>query len=351
MDVVPRAGWETQALRTDLGLPKSRRTSEETLWAHCVDSWTLAASAVGGPSPDVTTVLRLSPVRLHLRQPHRIEPAHGGVRRLYGGTRSLGLKIRAACTRLEAAIYGLTDRRIAQALADAPGRHADTWVVMEAPQARRPGSQAPFLERALGSYLALRTGRAGLSIMHHIFLVADDRLVATGPSTEPSARTGLRGGIPPDLDSPVALPRAERGGGGACRRRGSPSRTPRRRKHEPLNKALSLFRDRTRASGRETDLAAEVPSPTAPDPFDIAAHRETGREIAELAEHALSPLEAQVLALRLEGVPYRDIAAEIGRPWRAVDNAVQRLRETLGHVLVWVTTITRRPPYFGDQDF
>ncbi len=91
-DVVPRAGWETHALRTELGLPKSRRASKETFWAHCADSWTLAASAVGGPSPDVAAVLRLSPVRLHRRQLHRREPARGGVRRPYGGTRSPGFK-------------------------------------------------------------------------------------------------------------------------------------------------------------------------------------------------------------------------------------------------------------------
>jgi phosphatidylserine/phosphatidylglycerophosphate/cardiolipin synthase-like enzyme len=90
--------------------------------------------------------------------------------------------IRSAHVRLEAAIYDLTDRRIAQALADAPRRHVDTWVVMDESEARRPGSQAPLLQRALGDHFALRTGRGGgrHAIMHHKFLVADDRVVATG---------------------------------------------------------------------------------------------------------------------------------------------------------------------------
>jgi cardiolipin hydrolase len=90
--------------------------------------------------------------------------------------------IRSARTRLEAAIYDLTDTRIAQALADAPRRRVDTWVVMDESEARRPGSQAPLLQRALGGHFALRTGRGGgrHAIMHHKFLVADDRYVATG---------------------------------------------------------------------------------------------------------------------------------------------------------------------------
>jgi cardiolipin hydrolase len=90
--------------------------------------------------------------------------------------------IRSAHVRLEAAIYDLTDPRIAQALADAPRRRVDTWVVMDESEARRPGSQAPLLERALGGRFALRTGRGRgrHAIMHHKFLVADDRYVATG---------------------------------------------------------------------------------------------------------------------------------------------------------------------------
>jgi hypothetical protein len=50
-NVVPRAGWETHALRTELGLPQSRRTSEETFWAHCGDSWTLGRAPWVDPPP------------------------------------------------------------------------------------------------------------------------------------------------------------------------------------------------------------------------------------------------------------------------------------------------------------
>jgi cardiolipin hydrolase len=84
--------------------------------------------------------------------------------------------------RLEAAIYDLTDRRIAEALIAASRRHVDTWVVMDASEARYHSSQYPALAAALGGHLALRTGRGGgrYAIMHHKFIVVDDRLVGTG---------------------------------------------------------------------------------------------------------------------------------------------------------------------------
>jgi RNA polymerase sporulation-specific sigma factor len=107
----------------------------------------------------------------------------------------------------------------------------------------------------------------------------------------------------------------------------------RRRKHEPLNEALSLFHGDERGDTPHDTLIARLPSAADRDPLDIVIERETAREVAELAERALSPLEARVLARRLEGAPYQDIAAEIRRSWKTVDNAVQRIREKLGHAL------------------
>jgi RNA polymerase sporulation-specific sigma factor len=107
----------------------------------------------------------------------------------------------------------------------------------------------------------------------------------------------------------------------------------RHRKHEPLNEALSLFHGDERGDAPHDTLIVRLPSAADRDPLDIVIERETAREVAELAERALSPLEARVLARRLEGVPYQDIAAEIRRSWKTVDNAVQRIREKLGHAL------------------
>lgn len=85
-------GYETKRLRDALGLRKASRKSEETFWAHCVDSWTLAASAVGGAVPDDTRIVRMAPLRLRRRSLHLREPGKGGARRRHGGTVSLGLR-------------------------------------------------------------------------------------------------------------------------------------------------------------------------------------------------------------------------------------------------------------------
>lgn len=86
-------GFDTKLMRASLGLKKSRRKLLDSFAAHCVDSWILANSAVGGhTTPDNTTILVLVPIRLHRRQLHVTNPTKGGIRKRYGGTRSLGFK-------------------------------------------------------------------------------------------------------------------------------------------------------------------------------------------------------------------------------------------------------------------
>ncbi len=86
-------GYATKSLRDTLGLKKTKDKLSETFEAHCVDSWTMANSIVWGHTvPDNTRIMFISPIRLHRRQLHAFQFAKGGYRRLYGGTRSLGLK-------------------------------------------------------------------------------------------------------------------------------------------------------------------------------------------------------------------------------------------------------------------
>lgn len=88
-----KQGWETKELRDAASLKKTGKKMSETFDAHCVDSWVLANWCVGGHvKPDDTNMMLVTPVVLHRRSLHMLQPAKGGVRRRNGGTRSLGLK-------------------------------------------------------------------------------------------------------------------------------------------------------------------------------------------------------------------------------------------------------------------
>lgn len=91
--VATKQGWETAQLREQYGLKKSSNKTAETFSAHCVDAWVLANSWLEGQSePEQTAILCLTPLRFHRRQLHRLQPEKGGIRKPYGGTRSVGFK-------------------------------------------------------------------------------------------------------------------------------------------------------------------------------------------------------------------------------------------------------------------
>ena len=91
--VVTRQGYETKALREQLGLKKTSKKLAEVWEAHCVDSWVLARGAVGGATaPDNTRLVCMAPFAWHHRQLHRFQPEKGGKRKPYGGTLSQGIK-------------------------------------------------------------------------------------------------------------------------------------------------------------------------------------------------------------------------------------------------------------------
>jgi hypothetical protein len=104
--VLTRSGWETKQMRDALGLKKTSNKTAEVFEAHCVDSWVLANSVVGGnQQPDNKRMLVVVPLRFHRRQLHRLQPGKQGKRAAYGGTLSLGLKRGSLVKHLK---YGLT---------------------------------------------------------------------------------------------------------------------------------------------------------------------------------------------------------------------------------------------------
>jgi len=91
--VITKQGYDTYELRQKYNLQKSSNKLSDMWDAHCVDSWVLANWYTGGHTePDNKSIMFISPIQLHRRQLHKLQPESGGVRRLYGSTRSMGFK-------------------------------------------------------------------------------------------------------------------------------------------------------------------------------------------------------------------------------------------------------------------
>jgi RRXRR protein len=91
--VQTRQGYETKAMREQVGLKKTSNKLAEVWEAHCIDAWVLAESAVGGrASPDNRQLVCMAPLVWHRRHLHRFQPEKGGRRKPYGGTLSQGIK-------------------------------------------------------------------------------------------------------------------------------------------------------------------------------------------------------------------------------------------------------------------
>ena len=70
-----------------LGLKKNSKKLKDVFEAHCVDSWVLAHSLVGGlVQPDNTKLLLVTPHNFCRRQLHRFKAKKGVGRTRYGGT-------------------------------------------------------------------------------------------------------------------------------------------------------------------------------------------------------------------------------------------------------------------------
>jgi hypothetical protein len=87
-----REGWQTKDLREKSGLKKTKSKAKQSFESHAIDAWVLAASVSGASKPTCTRLWYVVPAVLHRRHLHRLQAAKGGVRKPYGGTRSLGLK-------------------------------------------------------------------------------------------------------------------------------------------------------------------------------------------------------------------------------------------------------------------
>jgi RNA polymerase sporulation-specific sigma factor len=107
-----------------------------------------------------------------------------------------------------------------------------------------------------------------------------------------------------------------------------------RHKHAPLNSYVSLSSLGGDADGTErhdgvgVDHMASL-TDRSPEPAERVAESSELEQLAAFCADVLSDLETKVLSRYVAGDSYADIAAELGRHTKAIDNALQRIKRKL----------------------
>jgi RNA polymerase sporulation-specific sigma factor len=105
-------------------------------------------------------------------------------------------------------------------------------------------------------------------------------------------------------------------------------KTATRQKHIPLNSYISLnkpiFDDES-----DRTLMDIISEDSINDPEEMVINREEFSGIEEKMGEILSGLECEVLSLYLEGKSYQEIACELDRHVKSIDNALQRVKRKL----------------------
>ncbi|MBQ2887865.1 MAG: RNA polymerase sporulation sigma factor SigH [Firmicutes bacterium] len=105
-------------------------------------------------------------------------------------------------------------------------------------------------------------------------------------------------------------------------------KTATRQKHIPLNSYVSLNKPIYDEDSDRT-LLDVITGNKVTDPEELIISREEFSEIEEKMGELLSSLEWQVLMYYLEGKSYQEIAEDLGRHVKSIDNALQRVKRKL----------------------
>ena len=101
-------------------------------------------------------------------------------------------------------------------------------------------------------------------------------------------------------------------------------------KHLPLNQSVPLdtpFFDSNSYTSGTSNLAER-------DPEDFLIDREHTQSLLSGVRKQLSEFEAKILGYYLNGLSCGEIAREVGRPAKSVDNAVQRIRRKVAQQIL-----------------
>ena len=102
-------------------------------------------------------------------------------------------------------------------------------------------------------------------------------------------------------------------------------------KHTPLNEYISLEPSLFFADRDYPPLGTAYHRQGNPE--DVVIHEESLHRLEQAIQDRLTGLEAQVFARYLDGLSYSEIAEEVHRSTKSVDNAVQRIRRKIARYL------------------
>lgn len=109
-------------------------------------------------------------------------------------------------------------------------------------------------------------------------------------------------------------------------------KTATRQKHIPLNSYISLNKPIYDEDSDRT-LLDIISGSKITDPEELVISREEFEDIAQKIGELLSSLEWKVLMSYLEGKSYQEIAADLDRHVKSIDNALQRVKRKLERYL------------------
>ncbi|OEF96401.1 RNA polymerase factor sigma-70 [Vulcanibacillus modesticaldus] len=109
-------------------------------------------------------------------------------------------------------------------------------------------------------------------------------------------------------------------------------KTATRQKHIPLNSYVSLDKPIYEEDSDRT-LLDIICGNKAADPEELIINQEEYDDIEEKMGEILSELERQVLKLYLDGRSYQEIAKDLDRHVKSIDNALQRVKRKLERYL------------------
>lgn len=106
-------------------------------------------------------------------------------------------------------------------------------------------------------------------------------------------------------------------------------KTATRQKHTPLNTYVSLQSPVSRSDGEGRLFADFIASEETSDPVDRVIEEDEMSGFLDEFDGMLSGLEIEVLERYMRGMSYRDIADDLDRHVKSIDNALQRIKRKI----------------------